>query len=215
AINRTCNEEFLREGIKSNSLDNLLFPKDPIRNGPQIFGLLNNAFPARPGSFLFGPVVQICWGTPALLTMNLAVILELGNRTRLIILGLVKALLPTEKNDLLRLQMYSLGVIDFDQGSISLDAVLFDSRLLGKFPLTGGMAMRLNWGSAPMFALSVGGFHPAFKPPPAFPTLERLAITFSNTSDFRLRLECYYAVTANTLQWGAKAELFAKAGEFS
>jgi hypothetical protein len=215
AINRTCNEEFLREGIKTNALDSLLFPSDPIRNAPQILGLLNNAFPPQPGSFLFGPVVQICWGTPALLTMNLAVILELGKRTRLIILGVVKAIMPTEKHDLIRLQMNALGVIDFDQGSISLDAVLFDSRLLGKFPLTGGMAMRLNWGSTPVFALSVGGFHPAFKPPPNFPSLERLAITFSNTSDFKLRLECYYAITANSVQWGAKMELFAKAGGFS
>jgi hypothetical protein len=215
AINRTCNEEFLREGIKNNTLDNLLFPADPIRNAPQVFGVLNNAFPPRLDSYLFGPVVQICWGTPTLLTMNLALILVLGNRTRVFILGLVKAILPNEKHDLLRLQMNALGVIDFDQGSISLDAVLYDSRLLGKFPLTGSMAMRLNWGSAPVFALSVGGFHPAFKPPPNFPTLERLAISFSNTDDFHLRMDCYYAITANTLQWGAKAELLARAGGFS
>jgi len=215
AINRTCDQEFLRAGLQNNTLKDLLSPSDPIGNAPQIFGTLNQAFPPQDGSYLFGPVVQICWGTPALLTMDLALILELGRRTRLLILGRVAALLPSEKEDLIRLQMNALGVIDFDQSSISIDAVLYESRLVHKFPLTGSMAMRLNWGSAPVFALSVGGFHPAFKAPPNFPALARIAVSFSDTSDFRLRAEGYFALTANTLQWGAKAELFAKAGGFS
>ena len=54
--------------------------------------------------------------------------------------------MPSEKHDLLRLQMSAIGVIDFDQNSISLDAVLYDSRLAGKFPVTGSMALRVNWG---------------------------------------------------------------------
>ena len=215
AINRTCDQDFLREGLKNNTLKDLLFPTDPIGNAPQIFGTLNKAFPAQEGSYLFGPVVQICWGTASLLKMDLALILELGRRTRLLILGRVAVMLPSEQEDLIRLQMNALGVIDFDQGSISIDAVLYDSRLVHKFPLTGSMAMRLNWGSSPMFALSVGGFHPAFKPPPNFPTLARVSISFSDTSDFKLRAEGYFAVTANTLQWGAKAELFARSGGFS
>ena len=72
AINRTCNEDFLRQGIKNNTLRDILFPQDPIRNAPQILGTLNNAFPPQSGSYLFGPVVQICWGTPAVLTMDLS-----------------------------------------------------------------------------------------------------------------------------------------------
>ena len=51
------------------------------------------------------------------------------------------------------------------------------------------MAMRVSWGADRVLALSIGGFHPAFKPPPAFPVLERLAITFSNSGDFKLRAE--------------------------
>jgi len=215
AINRTCNEEFLREGIKNNTLKDLLFPKDPALNAPQIFGALNNAFPSRVGSYLFGPVVQISWGTPPILTMDLGLILEFGNRKRLIILGRVSAIMPSEKHDLIRLQMNAFGVIDFDQRSISLDAILYNSRLAGKFPITGSMAMRLRWGSAPVFALSIGGFHPAFKPPPSFPVLKRLAISLSDTENFRLRIECYLAITSNTLQFGAKVELMARAGRFS
>jgi uncharacterized protein DUF6603 len=215
AVNRTCNEEFLRAGLKNGTLDDVLFPADPIGNAAHILRTFDSAFPSRAGSYLFGPVLQIRWGTPPVLTMDLAAVLELGNRTRLIVLGRVAAIMPTEKNDLLRLQMSAIGIIDFDQRSIALDAVLYDSRLVGKFPVTGSMALRVSWGNERVLALSIGGFHPAFKPPPAFPALERLAIVFSNSSDFRLRAEAYLAITANTLQFGARVELFARAGGFA
>jgi hypothetical protein len=81
-------------------------------------------------------------------------------------------------------------------------------------PITGSMAMRLSW-TPKVFALSIGPSSAAFKPPPQFPALQRLAITFADTADFKLRLECYYALTSNTLQFGAKVELFARAGSFS
>jgi hypothetical protein len=215
ALNRTCNEDFLREGIKNKTLNDVLFPKNPVVNAVQIFGTLNNAFPASEGSYLFGPVLQICWGTPPLITMDLGVIAEVGSRNRVVILGRVSAILPSEKQALIRLNMNALGVIDFDRNSISLDAVLYDSRFVNKFPVTGSMLMRLNWGASRMFALSIGGFHPAFKPPSDFPTQQRLAISFSDSEDFRLRVEGYFAITSNTLQFGARAELFANADGFT
>jgi hypothetical protein len=218
AINRSCNDEFLREGIKSGTLNDILFPQDPIQRASQIFATLSNAFPVTDGNYLFGPVVQICWGSPPappVLTMDLGIVVEVGHRTRVIVLGRVSAILPKPEEELIRLNMNTFGVIDFDQKSIALDAVLYDSRLVNKFPITGTMAMRLNWGDAPMFALTVGGFHPAFKPPSNFPAQQRLAISISDTEDFRLRLEAYFAITSNTVQFGAHADLFAKASGFT
>ena len=78
------------------------------------------------------------------------------------------AILPKRENDLVRLQMDAIGVIDFDQGTAALDATLYDSRLLKKFVLTGDMAMRLKWEGSPNFALAIGGLHPAFNPPRQF-----------------------------------------------
>jgi hypothetical protein len=187
---------------------------DPIKNAAHILGTFDHAFGtcrrlslrARRADYL-GLAADPDDGSGAML--------ELGNRTRLIVLGRVAAILPSEKNDLLRLQMNSLGVIDFDRGTIAVDAVLYDSRLVGKFPITGSMAMRVSWGADRVLALSIGGFHPAFKPPPAFPVLERLAITFSNSGDFKLRAESYLAITSNTLQFGAKVDLYASAGGFA
>ncbi|HKQ52941.1 MAG TPA: DUF6603 domain-containing protein, partial [Pyrinomonadaceae bacterium] len=211
AVNRTFNEEAVGEGIKSHMLERVLFPKDPIKNAPQIISSLETFFPAKQGSYLFGFLAQISWGPGSPVKMELGLILEVGKRLRLIVLGRVSATLPREEHDLVRLNMDAIGIIDFDQGTASIDAALYDSRLLKKFVLTGQMAMRLRWSGSPLFALSVGGFHPAFKPPTGFPALERIALSLSEISDFRLRCEGYFALTSNTLQFGARAELMAKA----
>ena len=99
-------------------------------------------------------MVQIAWGTPPLITAEVGVVLELGARLRLLILAQIAAILPRRDNDLVRLQMDAIGILDFDQGTASLDATLYDSRLLKKFVLTGDMAMRLKWEGSPHFALS-------------------------------------------------------------
>ena len=72
------------------------------------------------------------------------------------------------------------------------------------FTLTGDMAVRIYWGDNANFLLTVGGFHPAFSPPPmGLGTLRRLAIVlFSGNPD--LRAEAYFAVTSNTVQFGAQ-----------
>jgi hypothetical protein len=214
AINRTFDEDVLRTGLKNHTLDSILFPQDPIRNAPQILSNLNNVFPPAKGHHLFGPMLQITWGTPPLITANLAVVLELGARQRLLVLAQIVAILPNPQNDLLHLQMDAVGVIDFDQSTAALDATLHDSRLLG-FVLTGDMAMRLKWKGSPNFALAIGGFHPAFNPPPNFPKLERIALNLAAGDNPRIRCEAYFALTPNTVQFGARAELYAEASGFS
>ena len=215
ALHRTFDQDVLRAGLKNHTLDSILFPKDPVRNAPALLSTLNKVFPPAAGHHLFGPVARIEWGAPTLITANLALVLEFGARLRLLILAQIAAILPKPDHDLVRLQMDALGVLDFDQGTASLDASLYDSRLLKKFVLTGDMALRLNWEGAPNFALAVGGLHPAFNPPPNFPRLERIAINLTAGNNPRLRCEAYFALTANTVQFGARAELFASAAGFS
>jgi hypothetical protein len=75
--------------------------------------------------------------------------------------------------------------------------------------------MCLAWKGTRNFALAVGGLHPAFNPPPNFPKLDRIAINFSTGDNPRIRCEAYFALTANTEQFGANAELYASAAGFS
>jgi hypothetical protein len=215
AVNRTFDEDAMRAGLKSHALDSVMFPADPVRNAPQILSNISRLFPPAAGHYLFGPMVQISWGTPPLITADVALVLEFNARFRLLILAQVRSILPRPDRELVRLQMDAVGVIDFDQSTAALDATLHDSRLLNKFTLTGDMAMRMNWGSSPNFALAVGGLHPAFNPPPNFPKLERIAINLSNGDNPRLRCESYFALTSNTVQFGAHAELLASAAGFT
>lgn len=210
AIHRTCSEEALREGLRAKTLDLILFPKDPVQNAPNIFTALERVFPAQHGSYILGPMLRITWGVPAIITMDLGLLIEWGVRDRFIVLGRISAILPNTDNGLLVLRMDVLGIVDFDQGTVAIDAVLVDSKLLDKFVLTGAMALRMRWTSPRSFALAVGGMHRSFTPPAGFPTLERLALNLTTGSNPRLTCEAYFALTANSVQFGAAAHLYAE-----
>ena len=90
-----------------------------------------------------------------------------------------------------------LGIIDFGEQMLSLDASLYDSRVT-IYSVYGDMALRLSWGEQPIFALSIGGLHPQFKPPPNFPSLRRCTIEIGVGNNPRLSCMSYFALTANS-----------------
>jgi hypothetical protein len=214
AINRTFDQEAMREGLKNKTLGTLLFPKDPIRNAPEIIRNLVTTFPAEEGGFLIGLLMKIGWFSPTLVHLDIAIIVELGNRMRVIALGIIKALLPTQDNDLVRLQMDAMGIINLGRLDVEIDAVLVDSRLAHKFVLTGNMALRASM-LRRSFLMSVGGFNPRFVPPMGMPKLQRITIALASGNNPRLTCEAYFAITSNTVQFGARAELYAAAFGFS
>jgi hypothetical protein len=213
-LNRTVMVDALRSGLKNGSLGSILFPADPIRNAPQIVSDMRAVFPPVSGRHMFGPMATICWGTPTILTLELALILELPEPVRLVILGRLQAILPDERAALVQVRMDAVGVIDFNKGDVSLDATLYDSRIL-EFALTGDMALRASWGAQPSFVLAIGGFNPRFMPPAGFPKLDRLALNLSSGDALRLRCEAYLALTSNTAQFGARVDLHAEGGGFT
>ena len=214
AYNRTADVEALRAGLKNRSLDAVLFPENPVADASRIVSTLQTVMPAREGQYMAGPVGQIEWGTPTVLTIEIGIVLEFPSPWRLLILGQIRALMPHEKKPLVRLQMDVLGVIDWDRDEISIDAVLYDSYIL-THTLTGDMALRARWSGDAIFLLAVGGFHPSFSPPAGFPKLARVAMTINRGDTTRLRLEGYCALTSNTAQFGARVELLVRAGGFS
>lgn len=217
AVNRTFSEDALRQGMKNDTLATLLFPPNPTANPGALIQSLATAFPAKQSSYLLGVLVKIGWFTPTLVLLDLALIFEFGARERLLALGRVSAQLPSADNDLIRINLDAVGVVDFDADTIAIDAVLVDSRLAHRFPITGGAALRAGWSSGPgsAFVLAVGGLNPRFTPPAGFPSLQRLAIALSSGNNPRLTCEAYFALTANTAQFGAHASLYAAAAGFS
>ncbi|MFD0077371.1 DUF6603 domain-containing protein [Streptomyces sp. NPDC127166] len=213
-VNRSVSVDTLRAGIRSKALDSVLFPRDPLSRAPEIVATLGAVFPPTPGRHVVGPMARIGWGTPTLLTLDLALLLELPTPVRLVLLGRLRMALPTEEAAAVVVNMDVLGVIDFERGEASVDATLYDSRIAA-FTLTGDMAMRARWKGRPTFALSAGGFHPRFQRPEGFPELRRLNLSLLQGDNPRVRLEAYFALTANTVQFGARLELYAAALGFS
>ncbi|NJD06134.1 MAG: hypothetical protein FIA97_06505, partial [Methylococcaceae bacterium] len=213
-IHRTVAVDVLRGGIRSGTLGSLLFPADPIRNAPQIVSDLRAVFPTARNRHVFGPMAKIEWGTPTLLTLQLALILELPEPVRLIVLGRLLADLPSADHALVRLRMDAVGLIDFNREEISLDATLYDSRIL-EFALSGDMALRANWGAQPDFVLAVGGCNPRYPVPANFPPLRRLTLSLGEGDNPRLRFESYLAITSNTVQFGGRLDFAYSASGFT
>ncbi|MFF0477576.1 DUF6603 domain-containing protein [Streptomyces sp. NPDC004284] len=213
-VNRSVSVDTLRAGIRNKALDSVLFPRDPLSRAPEIVATLGAVFPPTPGRHVVGPMARIGWGTPTLLTLDLGLLLELPTPVRLVLLGRLRMALPTEETAVVVVNMDVLGVIDFERGEASVDATLYDSRIAA-FALTGDMAMRARWKGRPQFALSAGGFHPRFQRPEGFPELRRLNLSLLQGDNPRVRLEAYFALTSNTVQFGARLELYAAALGFS
>jgi hypothetical protein len=205
-LNRTMNLQALAEGIRSGAIESVMFPHDIIANAPKIISDLRAFFPPREGNFLIGPMAKIGWGTPTLISLSLGIIIEIpGN---IAIVGILQVALPTADAALIKLQVNFLGAIEFDKKRVWFFAALYDSRVLF-LTIEGEMGLLLAFGEDANFVISVGGFHPRFSPPPLpFPSPRRIAISILNSPVARVRVEGYFAVTTNTVQFGARVEAF-------
>ncbi len=219
-LNRSVAVEAMVEGIRTNAVKSVLFPENIVANITRIISDISRFFPVRQDHFVVGPMAKLGWGTPSIITLEIGLLLDLPD-PKVVIVGVLKALMPAEDAPILRLQANFLGVLDFDRGYAFFRADLYDSRLLA-YTLTGSMAFLVSWGEAQTFALSVGGFHPDFRDIPAIPALPgafanmaRIGISLLSDDNPRLKIESYFAVTSNTVQFGARVELFASAGGFN
>lgn len=213
-IHRTIQVERLRDGVRSGTIQNILFPKDIIANINKILTDIKEVFPVKRDQFVLGPMAAITWGVPTILRVDLGIAIEFANPVRFGILGVLRVILPDENVALIKIQVAFLGLIDFEKGMLSFDASLFDSKVL-TFGLEGDMVLRISWGEKPDFVLSVGGFHPRFNPPThlQIPTMKRMTLKILSGNP-RLTLTCYFAVTSNTVQFGAGLDFYFKVSKF-
>jgi hypothetical protein len=213
-IQRAVSVTALQEGVRSGTLASLLFSRDPIGQATQLIAGLQRAFPPTADRYVFGPMFKLGWGTPTLLTADLGIVLQLPSPIIIALLGTLSAKIPRPEGAVVEINLDILGVLDLGEKKLSIDASLRDSRIAA-FTLTGDLALRYSWGAEPDFALSLGGFNPAFRPPPSFPTLRRLSLALGSGNNPRLSLAAYFALTSNSLQFGARAEVYAEAMGFN
>ncbi len=205
-LNRTMKLQPLMEGIRTGAIESVMFPRDVVANAPKIISDLRTFFPPEEGKFLIGPMAKLGWGTPTLVSVSLGIIIEIpGN---IAILGILKVAIPADEIALIILQVNFAGAIEFDKKRLYFFAALFESRVVF-LTIEGEMGLLVAFGDDANFVVSVGGFHPRFSPPPLpFPSPRRIAISIINTPVARIRVEGYFAVTSNTVQFGSRAEIF-------
>ncbi len=211
-LNRGMNLQALVEGVRTGSIESVAFPKDVIANAPRILSDLNRFFPVEQGTFLIGPMVKIGWGTPTLISASLGVIIEVPGD--IAVLGVVRAALPTADEPLLVLQAQFIGALELGKSRLWFFAKIFESRILS-MTIDGGMGVLVSWGETRELIVTVGGFHPGFRPPPLpFPVPDRLSVDLLNRSNQLIRVTGYFAITPNTIQFGGGVELRLGFSEF-
>ncbi|MGN6106369.1 MAG: DUF6603 domain-containing protein [Kofleriaceae bacterium] len=210
-IHRRVDVEAVRAALRGPGVGDLFFAADPIAQTARLTSDLGRYFPRAQGRHIIGPAAKIGWGSPTLIEGEIAVLLEMPSPVRLVLLGNIRAALPTKQDPIIALNVDFVGDVDFAKKTAAIDATLRDSKVAG-FPITGDFALRMSWGSPPSFVLSVGGFHSQFRPPPGFPALRRVRIPIGADEDPRLDIQGFLALTSNTAQIGAQVELYASAG---
>jgi hypothetical protein len=210
AINCCMSDDALRNAIYNGNIRSLLFPPDPIANAVKIINDLNSFFPQKENSYVIGASIIVFWGgvTP-LIKLDIGLFIEINRGVRIGLAGIASATLPNEIAPLVVINFQVLGIIDFNNKTLSIDASLFDSRILD-FTLDGDIALRSKFGKS--FALSAGGFYPGYAPPEGFPSLQRLSLSLGNIP--RLNFLLYTAITESSVQFGADLNLHFEAGCF-
>jgi hypothetical protein len=205
-LNRTMKLQPLMDGIRTGAINGIMFPQDVVANAPKIISDLRTIFPPQEGTFLIGPMAKLAWGTPPLITLSLGVIIEIPGNIALI--GVLRVALPADDVAIIVLQVNFAGAIEFDKKRIYFFAALFESRILF-LSIEGEMGLLVAFGEDANFVVSVGGFHPRYNPPPLpFPSPRRVSVSLVNSPVARVRIEGYFAVTSNTVQFGARVDLF-------
>jgi len=229
-IHRKFRKGPLRKVVRKGNLDSVLFPKrETVKNSPQrLLSDIRSIFPPRRDSYVFGPMLQLGFGTPTVMKASLGVVLEIPS-LRVAILGRFELVLPSHEAKKpsgmseqapfppVVLNLDVIGIIDIPGKSISIDGTLYDSRLLN-WTVEGDLALRSSWGETSRFILSIGGFNSRYTPPkdaPGLRKLDRVKVSLDVPGGQPVvNFEGYFAVTSNTFQVGAKVYAELALGNF-
>ncbi|APW36747.1 hypothetical protein RD110_05700 [Rhodoferax koreense] len=213
-VQHTVDTQALSRGLGNGSLDAILFPANPVGDAPKIIATLRTLFPVKKGGFVIGPMLELGWGTPSLVTVRMGLLIA-PTEGAIVILGQVIVQLPPLVDAglaLLRLQLDFVGSVVLSPLAIAFDAKLRDSRVVF-ITLTGQFAFRARFGDQPTFLISAGGFHPRFKEVPSdIPApFERVGAAF-DIGIIGVSFKGYFAITSATVQAGSELKVWADLG---
>ena len=176
---------------------------------------LRAIFPPAPGRFLIGPMLKLGWGRPTFVQLDLGrdhrEPRQLCDRRRA--RGSSSATMRASRSS--GCSPISSARSSSTRAAAGSSPSLFDSRLIA-ITIDGEMGVLVARGPDKNLLISNGGFHPQFEPPALpFPVPKRLAFNIIDSEKARIRIEGYLAVTSNTVQFGARADLHLGFSSFS
>lgn len=217
-VNRYIKQDKLIASVHEGTLNSLVFVKDIEKNLDTMLNNLGDYYPVKQGSLFFGLMGQISWAE--IVKVDMGLFIQAPDPVLVILIGGLHIKVSDSAEKLLSINVNMMGMFDSSRG-ISFDAELVDSYLVG-IDLYGSMALRIFWaGPTKGFLFSAGGFHPEYTPPKGMlvDNMKRLGLKL-DYSPLKISMESYFAVTSNTVQFGAAASLlvgwkqFGLSGEF-
>jgi hypothetical protein len=207
-LHRGISTDALRQGIRSGTLDQVLFPENIVTQFQTILDSLEGYFPTAQGRHSFGLLFDLSYGQSKMITLELGLFASFPSPIIIALAGTLKVRVPEEDGKKFLLNCAFIGMYDEARKLISFDATIYDSLLANSMPLSGDIAARFGWGSNKVFLITVGGFHPDFVPDVTWnlPELRRMSVRFRDTEELKVITESYFAVTSNTFQAGARFE---------
>ncbi len=204
-VNRRVDATALQRLISDGNADRVLFPDRVVERADEVIAAMTGVFPVGAGRFLVGPMVRVTWGG-RMVSLSGAVVLELPAPVRAVLIGRLLVTLPDPLVPLIRLQASVYGRVDPGVPVVELLVSLAGSWIVG-LAVRGEIYLLIRGGAEPEFVLSAGGFHPRFSRPPGVPALQRLQVDLAPGFGWGLRVEAYFAVTSNTVQFGGRVQL--------
>ncbi|WP_085316832.1 DUF6603 domain-containing protein [Derxia lacustris] len=217
AIDRRIDTAALTKGMQSGMIGNLLFPNDPVASAPTILDQLGQAFPAQPGAFVVGPMVELGWGSQAgFMKARVGILIALPD-PKVILLGAVEIGVPSADVEA-KLRIVDLRAEIY--GEISPDYLLIlvslQNSKIFKVTISGDIGLFVRWAGGSAFALSIGGFFPKYKAPAELSQMRRFTVNVSPPVDWlKVTAEGYFAITSNSVQFGGKVSVKAEVGPAS
>ncbi|WP_314502116.1 DUF6603 domain-containing protein [uncultured Microbacterium sp.] len=204
-INHRIDAEALRQLVSDGHADRILFPDNIVERADEVIGALSAAFPRAGGRFVIAPMVRLTWGG-RMVSLSGALVLELPAPVQAVILGRLLVALPDPVVPLVRLQASILGRFDPSVPLVEVLVSLAGSSVLG-VAVRGEIYLLIRGGDQPEFVLSAGGFHPRYRRPAGVPALQRLEMDLAPGGAYRMRMQAYFAVTSNSVQFGGQLHL--------
>lgn len=204
-VNRRVDTTALQRLVSDGNADRVLFPDRIVDRADEVIAAMSAVYPVGPGRFLIGPMVRITWGG-RMVSLSGAIVLELPAPVRAVLVGRLLVSLPDPVVPLIRLQASVFGRVDPGVPVVELLVSLAGSWIVG-LAVRGEIYLLVRGGAQPEFVLSAGGFHPRYLRPAGVPALQRLQLDLAPGFGWGLRVEAYFAVTSNTVQFGGRVQL--------